>query len=186
MRRFGFFWYDSLDETFYVEVEDDIDLLAAFKQQWTAWIEKLKTYSQNKSEEFTTAEEKLAEKYTLREVGDGAIKWSPRPVCCAAISKETEYDFDKGPPVQLRVYKMNPDRMKSDYLIEPRWVIRSVGFEVCFCPFCGANLPGVELMENPPHPIHDDSYGEGYCGTCSERSMCCECNPPWTAYRIKS
>jgi hypothetical protein len=183
MRRFGFFWHDSYDEPFYVEVETEGSLPAAFKKQWDEWIERLKSYSHCKDETFKTAEEQLAQEHTIREVGLPAIKWNPRPTCCTRINEESKYDLDRGPPVQLRTTRYNPETGDYYSLVDPHWVMSKTGDEVAFCPFCGTKLPEVEKMEDPPQPLWDGD--DDYCRTCGERNMCCECNPPWTAYRIK-
>ena len=184
MKRFGFFWRDSYDDAFYVKIEDDADPREAFKVQWEEWVTKLMGYSQNKGKtrEFATAEEKLASKFTLREVGDEAIKWNPRPVCCERINKVDR--FRDSPPICLQVTRCNDETGDYFSLIDPHWLVRKSGDEVFFCPFCGTKLPEVEKMENPPQPLWGGD--DDYCGTCDQRNGECECNPPWTAYRIKT
>jgi hypothetical protein len=49
--------------------------------------------------------------------------------------------------------------------------------EVNFCPYCGTNLPEIEL--NPlakDNEIYNTDSGD-YCESCGERSMCCNCIP---------
>lgn len=49
--------------------------------------------------------------------------------------------------------------------------------EITFCPYCGTNLPEIEL--NPlakDDEIYNTDSGD-YCKSCGERSMCCDCIP---------
>ena len=76
---------------------------------------------------------------------------------------------------------------------KPVWCVKSIGsfgskygdetieFEsnipAKFCPFCGTNVPEIEL--NPlakRRKIYNTDSGD-YCESCGERSMCCNCIP---------
>ena len=49
--------------------------------------------------------------------------------------------------------------------------------EIKFCPFCGKNVPEIEL--NPlakRKKIYNTDSGD-YCESCGKRSMCCNCLP---------
>jgi hypothetical protein len=50
---------------------------------------------------------------------------------------------------------------------------------VMYCPFCGVNVPEIEINEDAVknHKIHE-SEDMNSCDTCNERNMCCECLPP--------
>jgi hypothetical protein len=189
LKHFKFYPYDSYHEPFAFTAESEEAAPAAFKIQWEEWAAKLMDYPQNKGKsreelKFEPAEQLLEEEHAIREVGDPALKWNPRPVCCEKINEIGEYAFYEGPPIVLSTARRNPETGDYFSLIDPHWRMRKVGFEVDFCPFCGTKLPEVEKMENPPQPlwIGDDDY----CGTCDERNRECECNPPWAAYRIKT
>jgi hypothetical protein len=187
LKNYKLYMHDSYNDPFPFTAESEEAAPAAFKVQWEEWIQKLMDYPQNKGKtrkelEFETAEEILSEDHTIREVGDPEIRWNPRPICCERIN-EIDRFRDK-PPVILQVTRRNEETGDYFSLIDPHWVLRKSGDEASFCPFCGTKLPGVEKMENPPQPLWDGD--DDYCGTCDERNRCCECNPPWVAYRIKA
>jgi hypothetical protein len=104
------------------------------------------------------------------------------PQCCSQ-SKENKVpylDFNRENDRAERKYELLSN-------MKPVWCIKGVyrygvgewevSTEVKFCPFCGVDLPEIEL--NPlteDKSIYDTDSGD-YCETCSERSMCCECLP---------
>jgi hypothetical protein len=186
MKRFRFNWSSSDWDAFVVEAEDDTNLTAKFKEQWAAWMLELKAsiHSTRKDSEYPTPEEQRKFKHSITELGDPAIKFNPRPVCCEKINDVGDYAIYKGPPVQLRSHDWDRETMLE--FLSPHWVIREIGITIEFCPFCGDKLPEVELMDNPAQPLWTGDPDGGYCDTCTERNMCCECNPPWTAYKIKN
>lgn len=51
------------------------------------------------------------------------------------------------------------------------------------CPFCVKALPALQKKKKPPTPLMDPRGGD-YCGTCSERLMCCQCYPLWAAWEV--
>jgi hypothetical protein len=51
------------------------------------------------------------------------------------------------------------------------------------CPFCAKPLPEIVRRADPPQPMH--VYSDGYCKTCGERAMCCECWAPWFAWEAR-
>tara|TARA_B100000614_G_scaffold262909_1_gene300434 strand:+ start:30204 stop:30536 length:333 start_codon:yes stop_codon:yes gene_type:complete len=67
--------------------------------------------------------------------------------------------------------------------IKPKWVVPVFKgeyyglMEVSFCPFCGKDLPDVEL-----DPTIDSSkiykFDDDYCGNCGERNRTCSCLQP--------
>ena len=74
--------------------------------------------------------------------------------------------------------------------IKPEWGIKGVHKEynceewvsVKFCPHCGKLVPEIEenpLADTAKLANNDDEY----CNTCGERNMCCQCLPPWFAWR---
>ena len=49
--------------------------------------------------------------------------------------------------------------------------------EAKYCPYCGTNLPEIELNPNAKRrKIYNTDSGD-YCESCKERSMCCNCLP---------
>ena len=171
MRRWRFEFHDSYEDPQYVEAETEEEAWTIFRRNWDGYIESAKEAGCDLDEI-----DKIDENTKVREVGLADLKWAPRPTCCDEINAVREWDSD-GPSVRLRLFRGSYEEPH-----QPRWALRGSGMDVSFCPFCGTKLPEVERMENPPQPIWDgDDY---YCGTCNERNMCCECNPPWAGYRI--
>ncbi len=188
MSLFQFNWTTAWKDPFVVEAKDEIDAIGVFHIEWARFIDKIRAYPQNvgKENEFETSGQMLESGYSIRVVGDPTIKWNPRPTCCDEIDKGPKYDYDeKGPHIRLRTYRLSSPPNNWEDILSPHWTMRAASIEVYFCPFCGTKLPEVELLDHPPHPIWTSEMDGDYCGTCSERSMCCKCNPPSTAYRIK-
>lgn len=73
---------------------------------------------------------------------------------------------------------------------KPVWCVKAIGslpdspihqfedpMEVKFCPFCGINLPEIELNNLAKRKkIYNTDSGD-YCESCKERSMYCNCLP---------
>jgi len=177
MKRWRFEFHASYEEPQYVDAETEEQAWAVFRKNWDGYIESAKAAERDNIDEIP----RIDDKTKIREVGLEALKWSPRPTCCDQINKIER--FRDGPIISLNVSRYNETTGDYFSLIDPHWVIRKTGDEISFCPFCGTKLPEVERMEEPPQPLWDGD--DDYCGTCDERNMCCECNPPWAAYRIK-
>lgn len=102
------------------------------------------------------------------------------PQCCSQ-SKESKVpylEFKRENDSYMFLRDMKPVWcVKGVYKYEHSEAQWEVSTEVKFCPFCGTNLPEIEL--NPlakNKSIYDTDSGD-YCETCNERSMCCECLP---------
>ncbi len=75
--------------------------------------------------------------------------------------------------------------------IKPTWYIAgdiilmdthyNTKVEVMHCPFCQTVLPDVVKSQKKKIAEGD----EGYCDTCKERHMCCNCYPPEYRWKIK-
>lgn len=119
------------------------------------------------------------------------------PHCCADVEKyKTVFlYYDKDP---MDNYKYQEDEKGKPLpfigykVLKPVWGIKAVSekFEcekwvtVTHCPHCGQELP--EIEKNPD--VDQSKLGnsdDDYCNTCGERNMCCECLPPWFAWRPK-
>ncbi len=175
------------DESYYVECETKERAIPLYRKQWQEWVDKRRTNPSNGWwwERYGSKIKPVPdEDLSVKEVGQPEYKFAPRPVCCEKINEVREYYEHKGPVVQLRPTRRNPETGDYYSFLDPHWVVREVGIEIQFCPHCGTKLPEVERMENPPQPLWDGD--DDYCGTCDERNRCCECNPPSAGYRIKT
>lgn len=56
--------------------------------------------------------------------------------------------------------------------------------EAICCPYCGSKMPDLEPNPKPPKKIVTTNCN-GYCATCHERHMCCECWDSVFLWRIK-
>jgi hypothetical protein len=53
---------------------------------------------------------------------------------------------------------------------------------VKFCPFCGSEVPKVQLKAKQPAKVASYSDGGYYCDGCSKRLSNCTCNVPEAAW----
>lgn len=175
--------HHDLCDAFYVEAETEEEAVAVYRKKWDEWLARRKKEGGYWWRDYGEKQKPTPDgELSINVVGNPEIKWNPRPVCCERINHMERYH--EKPPVILNTTRRNPETGDYFSLIDPHWILRKSGDEISFCPFCGAKLPEVERMENPPQPLWDGD--DDYCGTCDERNHGCECNPPWTAYRIKT
>jgi len=103
-----------------------------------------------------------------------------RPNCCDGVQEIGALS------VYLR--SVSEVAVSADEELEFVWAIRTAEdagsdytaqswMAVKYCPFCGAELPELEVV-NPIGPVCVCSDGGDYCDTCSERIMTCQCHLP--------
>jgi len=188
MRRFR-----VLDDgdSYYVEVAIEDEVVSAFYKQWEEYRESRKEdnyWWEKYGKDMLPPDEDDLE---IQEVGQKEHKHGPRPTCCDAINAINKYEAmeDKGPWIQLDVWEDDPSDDSWDSLRKrPRWLIRKIGAEIQFCPYCGTKLPEVEEKPEDEKPLPVWTPGGGDCGSCGVRNGhgWCECNPPSSHYRIKA
>jgi hypothetical protein len=107
------------------------------------------------------------------------------PNCCDK-AKETK-------TVRLGYYLKENESKCTWKKVKPKWYLIGDEFiydvhfnikvEIDKCPFCGKELPDVELNDKKLKIVDGD---EEYCDTCGERHMCCNCYPPEYRWKIKN
>jgi len=114
--------------------------------------------------------------------GIAATEWfGPRPDCCVNIKTMMEDTLDHPRPF-IYLQQHFDSGAPSCYSGPMFWWC---GSRVIFhCPFCGYQLPKVELDPTPIGPIHHTTDGNR-CDTCKERNHGCNCRPPTANYRLK-
>ena len=123
----------------------------------------------------------------------------PRPSCCGMVAK-TEAIY------AAFLIGEGPGSEKPEAL--PRWFldVRAFGggymvsVAVHHCPFCGTELPDLELRETPPEHVQrfvplessgldPDNYEEDVetvCLECERASCCCFCDPPVNLWKVQT
>lgn len=77
---------------------------------------------------------------------------------------------------------------KEEYLkTKPVWSIMAPSglyYSLKFCPFCGKELPDIQLKEELPE-VCVCTDGGYYCDTCEQRLRACQCKPSEYLWEIK-
>lgn len=118
----------------------------------------------------------------IQEIGNPDMRFGPRPKCCssAVYGLPDRYRSNRGYNDE-RLIKLGvcSDSKNPIWKIEP-------GFQIYYCPWCGVKLPEVEINPDPPRPLQTaNDPDNGYCATCDERHVNCQCHPYTWAWVVK-
>jgi hypothetical protein len=93
--------------------------------------------------------------------------------------------------VRLGLYPKENDSERTWKKVKPKWYIAGDEFkhdqhwvrkiEIDKCPFCGEELPDIEINNKIKNIAEGD---EEYCRCCGERHMACVCFPPEYRWKI--